>query len=509
MKDHTNTIRDISFFSLADALAKKAKWINNNMRETSASINVEFGYGGARLMDVRWTGFDSISRLCDCLYYCDGKNLKLRVVGLSAGNVLAYSLALILAVKGSCCGYDTNKPRKRGFIIDRDLFHSVSGLTIPDGIDCVCECLRIIADTLLEAVAIQEHPAWHDHSVYCLVRGTKKRKKGHPSLNLNEARQMPSIPIHKIFSGGETAESILSFGQGTAASGFSDLFVQAPVQYALSMYRAIVGLEGRIGVLYSLVRFLMMFCVEWSIEPDYVNPFFERCEIYLGARRIQGDEGFVFTNLVNTNHIPLVHIASGVTSSDVSLLRADVDRLNSSMNVLMDSVDLRQIIFSHLAEVIWQRKMKRLYLRKDKTVSDIRTWTWDGKISTTRSCSTDYEIVTRCQNSTDIMTNSEADYLPDFEKEIVNSTGVQSLCWNFVFELSPFGKHLFPLEKVSGLFEASLPLTTSQQLKVLQSYREKKMVFQARPQVKKRLSRNHISIQSPRDPQKPFKLIKR
>nr|BDT63045.1 MAG: wsv269-like protein [Trachysalambria curvirostris nimavirus] len=472
----TNTVRDTKFYSLVDSLAKKAKWVSENVKDTSASINVEFGYGGARLMDVRWTGLKSISRLCDCLQYCDGKRLKLRAVGSSAGNIIVYSLAIILGLKGRCCGYDTKHPKRRGVITKRHLFKDISGLDIPAEVGCACECLRIIADTLLEVAAIQEHPAWDNRddergNATSTVSATTQEEdngisgRNYERLMLNGSRETSSVSIQDIFSGRETTESILSHGRGSAASGYTDLFAEAPIHYVLNMCRTIDKLEGRVGALYSLSRFLIMFCVDWSTADDYRNPIIDRCEFYIGARKIEGDEGFVFLDLVSNNYIPLVAIVPRESS-----VREDVDRFNQSMDILMDSIDIREIVFPHLAEIIWQRRVKRLRLRRDKSMFDIRNWTWDGRISTPKIYyNPDYEVHERRQVFTDIMTKTES--LPDFQRLVMDSERSLVLCWNYIFELSPLGKHLFPIESVSGLFEASLPLVTPWQLKVVQNHR--------------------------------------
>nr|AKS10617.1 wsv269-like protein [Metopaulias depressus WSSV-like virus] len=476
MLSHTNddiTVRDVKFYTFAEAVAKRAKWIRNKISGTaSASINVEFGYGGARLMDVRWTGFKSIAKLCECLYYC-GSDLKLRVVGSSAGNIIAYSLAMILAMKGKCCGYNVKNPQRRGTNINKRLFYEASGLNIPANINCVCECVRIIFDLLLEMVAVQEHPAWHDDNDDDDDDddddGQEEDKEEntfgeeHTGFKFSTRRKLPVDTIRDMFAGTKTAESVLSFSQGTAASGFSDLFVEAPVQYVLNMYRAIDGLEGRVGVLYTLSRFLVLFCIEWPNEQVY-NPFFDVCEIYIGSRKIVDDEGFVFTDLVGTDSVPLVHL------SPTAVLN-DVERFNGSVDILMDSIDVREIVLPRIAQIIWQRMIKRLKLRNDKSLSDLRNWRWNGKVSTPRSFPReDYELTERQQSSADIMTNNDKDYLPDFEKTVTGGSN-DLLCWNYVFELSPMGKHLFQLERVSGLFEASLPLITPWQLKVVQKRR--------------------------------------
>ena len=439
------TVRDVKFYTFAEAIATRAKRIKTKILGTSsASINVEFGYGGARLMDVRWLGFRSIDKLCECLYFCDGADLKLRAVGSSAGNIITYSLAMVLAMKGKCCGYDVKNPQRRGTNLNKQRFYEASGLNIPANIDCACECVRTIADFLMEAVAVQEHPAWR---------------------NDEEGHRLSTDTIREMFAGNETAESVLSFGQGTAASGFSDLFVKAPVQYALNMYRALEGLEGRVGALYTLSRFLVLFCVDWSNQNDY-NPFFDVCEFYIGARKIVDDEGYVFTDLVTTNSVPLVHLSPTTISNDV-------ERFNRSMDTLMESIDVKEIVLPRIAQIIWQRKIQRLTLRNNKSLSDIRIWQWSGKVSTLRSFSRkDYEMTEQRQITADIMTNnSSEDYLPDFEKIIIEESSPKMFCWNYVFELSPLGKHLFPLERISGLFEASLPSLVSWRGRRMGAYR--------------------------------------
>lgn len=478
MSSHTNdviTVRDVKFYTLAEAIAKKAKWIRKKTSGT-ASINVEFGYGGARLMDVRWTGFKSIAKLCECLYYC-GSDLKLRVVGSSAGNIIVYSLAIILAMKGKCCGYNVRNPQRRGTNINRQLFYEASGLVIPENINCACECVRMITDLLLEVVAIQEHPAWHDDN----DDEEKRREEGgegeedtvgeaHPGFGFNTKHELSTDTVREMFAGTKTAESVLSFSRAMPASGFSDLFVEAPVQYVLNMYRAMEGLEGRVGALYTLSRFLVLFCVQWS--NDHVcNPFFDVCEFYIGARKIVDDEGFVFTDLVGTDSVPLVHLSPATAT-----VLNEVERFNRSVDILMDSIDVREIVLPRIAQIVWQRMTRRLKLRNNKSLSDLRSWRWSGKVSTARSFNPeDYELTERRQTVADIMTNSAKDYLPDVEETITGGSK-NLLCWNYIFELSPLGKHLFQLERVSGLFEASLPLITPGQLKVIQKRRGRKIV---------------------------------
>ena len=476
------TVRDAQFYRFVNVMAKRAKWIRNNLAAGEpASINAELGYGGARLMDVRWMGLKTIERLCECIHCCDGDSLKLRVTGSSAGNIIAYSLAMILAVKGRCCGYDVKQPKRRGTIIDRWLFYCTSGLRIARNIKCACEAIRVTADLLFEMAAVQEHPAWHDsdcndrHDSGEQDNNSSSSGQVFPGLKSSTHHRIPTNTIQEMFSGKKTAESVLSFSQGTAASGFSDLFIEAPVQYALSMYRAIDRLEGRVGVLYCLSRFLVLFCVVWDKNDGQMNPFFNRCEFYIGARKVTGDGGFLFTDLVGTDSVPLVKLIGNATTPAVE---DDVERFNNSVDILMDSIDVKEVVLPWVARVIWQRTLKRLNLKNNKTIVDVRNWRWDGTVPTTRTIRhNDYETKERCQIASDIMTNSAGGYLPDFEKMVNDSTGREGLlCWNYVFELSPLGKHLFSLDRVSALIEASLPLVTPWQLNAVQKRRGRKMV---------------------------------
>ena len=176
----------------------------------------------------------------------------------------------------------------------------------------------------------------------------------------------------------------------------------------------------------------------------------------MGARKIIDDEGFVFTDLVGTDSVPLVKLIGNATTLAV---KSDARRFNESVDALMESIDVKEILLPKVARVIWQKILKRLALKNNKTIDDVRNWRWDGVVPSTGFYSfDDYEIKQHHQITSDITTNNFGDYLPNFEKMIIDSTGVNNLlCWNFVFELSPSGQHLFELERVSALIEASLP----------------------------------------------------
>lgn len=442
------TVRDAKFFGFASILAEQAKRLSKKAPvDAPVSINAEIGYGGARLMDVRWTGNRTLMKLCECIHNCSGENVTLRLVGSSAGNIVVYTLAMVLSIRGVCCGYDVRQPQKRGRVIMRDSFFRATGLQIPDDADCACECVRRTADLLLEMAAVQEHPAWynddaddHTHDVFAEYQSVFGRQ--FPVLKFNARHKLSTQIIKDLFEGKKTAETILAFGQGTAACGYSDLYIEAPVHYAVNMYRAINGLEGRVGTLYILSRYILLYCTKWvDVSSVNVNPLLGRCEMYLGARKITGDEGYVFTELVSMDLVPLVALP-------FRNVRHDVDIFNRGMDALMDSIDVREIMFPHWPNVFWNREKKRMRLR------------WSGRVSTSTQ---DFEMVDHQQMAADIMTNNDNQPLPNFEDMVIKNAplGRNTLCWNYVFEISPRGKHLFPLERTHGLFEASLPLITS------------------------------------------------
>ncbi|KAK7083450.1 hypothetical protein SK128_000854, partial [Halocaridina rubra] len=200
----------------------KKRILENTLACLQASINAELGYGGARLLDVRFTGRECIDELTRCIHYCDGENLKLRIVGSSAGNIIVYILAFLMGVRGQCCGYDVNDRKRRLLITNKEAFFNMSGLHLPESVFCACDGVRAICDLFLEVAALQEHPAWHE---------PKRTASGtnYPGLVFNQQRLLPTKTIQEILYNERTMEQILEFSEGTAASGFSDLYVEAPV----------------------------------------------------------------------------------------------------------------------------------------------------------------------------------------------------------------------------------------------------------------------------------------
>nr|BDT63571.1 MAG: wsv269-like protein [Pasiphaea japonica whispovirus] len=487
------SVRDVKFYTFLNALAEKAKRAKRVLKniqqqqgeKKKGSINAELGYGGARLMDVRFTGRDCMDELARCLHYCDGDMLILRMVGSSAGNIIVYSLAFLMGVRGACCGYDVTAKKHRLYISQRDLFFQMSGLILPDSVVCACDAVRAISDLFMEVAALQEHPSWHEQ-----VETSSGQM--YPGVDLNARRLLSPRIIREMFTNEMTIEEVLAFSEGTAATGFSDLYVEAPIQYVLNMCRAINNMEGRVGVVYALSRYLILFCsdvADETTETDHNNIFYDKCEFYIGSKKVIGDEEYIFTDIVSENLIPLTHLAGGKIKRLAinNIIHSDTVRFNNSMDVLMDSVDFKELVLPILSRVMWQNVSTRLKLRNNKHNSNsFSKWKWDGVVPTHFNFnSSDFVLLQKKQLAADIMTdNVFKQTLPNFIKVIkesvkdgndfVDERGL--ICWNYVFELSPLGKHLFPEDQISGFFEASLPLITPWQLKVTQKKRGKKMV---------------------------------
>ncbi|AAK77801.1 ORF132 [White spot syndrome virus] len=477
------SVRDVKFYTFMNVLAEKAKKIQrlNKDKGWRTSINAEIGYGGARLMDVRFTGRKSMDELARCLYNCDGEYTTLRLVGSSAGNIIVYSLAFIMGIRGECCGFNVNNRLRMGKIIDRELFYKITGLNFPETVKCTCDGVRAICDLFLEVAALQEHPAWHE------TKEVGKKQQQHfnefgsqyPGTKFNKRHKLSTKIIQQMFSEEKTMEQVLAFSEGTAASGFSDLYVEAPIQYVVNMYRAISNMEGRVGAMYNLSRVLILLCSRWEKKPGYKNDFYSKCEMYIGSKKIVDDESFIFTDLITGDLVPLVRLAP--SNEDI---QRDVIRFNDSTDILMDSIDVRDVVLPVLSKIIWQNVSARLKLRNNKSLSKLAKWKWNGMVSTHDNFdSNDYVIEHKRQLAADIMSDSlSKNHLPNFSKTITEYDEKENkttplICWNYIFELSPMGKHLFPLEEVCGFYEASLPLITPWQLKVVQKKRGRQMVI--------------------------------
>lgn len=396
------TLRDASFYLMYKAMKVQAQDLPER------NINVEFGYGGARLLDCRWLGPIVFDELIDCIRNLDGGSLT--VIGLSAGNIIAASLAILLPLRHLCCGFD-NRHRKRQFQVNRDVFEKATNLRIPSGDLCACDTVRRIYDFLFETTALFEHPSYT------------------PSHET----------ILNMFSGEETVESALG---SNVASTYTNMYINEPFRYAAVMYRVMDDLQGKMNLAYILSRFLLTRCAFlgqtfFSTMP----PTSSLLTINISSKDIQTNQ-FVFTDIANLR--PLSRLVPGRPR----VYKNDAEVMNQLLQTLMFSVDVREILMPVLSDFIWKRKYEMLSLREDADPETIlHQWNWDGTVPSYNRHDT--RLMKRAillQDTVDIMSNTKG-HLPNF------SNGGA----NYIFEISPLGKHLFSTDCVNGLFRACTP----------------------------------------------------
>lgn len=438
------TLRDVSFYDMCRAMKVQALDIPRH------NINMECGYGGARLLDCRWLGPVVFDELVDCIKILEreggGGGGSLNVVGSSAGNVIAASLAILLPLRCLCCGFD-NTDRKRRFQVDGDAFVAATNLRIPPEDQCACDTVRRIYDFLFEITALSEHPSWYEGDA--IVEGGTKRKK-----------KVSYETISNIFSGKQTVESTLSFS-GKVASAFTNMYVSEPVRYATVTYRVINDLQGKMNLAYILSRHLLTRCATLrrpseEIDPNSAAPL----SVNIGSKEIQSNR-FVFTNIIDLK--PLSRLVPGLTLLRPSDYKKDAEAMNEMLRTLISSVDLREILFPVLSEFMWKRKNKLLGLREDADPETVlRGWRWDGKVPSYDKH--DDRLMKRIvipQNTVDIMSNTEG-HLPNFTEAMGGGA-------SYIFEVSPLGKHLFATDSVNGLFAACTPGLNVFQVKAVHS----------------------------------------
>ena len=472
--DDFYTVRDAKFYEFCSAMALQAK------ETPERTINAEVGYGGARMMDVRWLGRSSINKLVDCLFHLDSKKkAKLNMTGASAGNMVMASLAIILPMRYICCGLN-NKKREERFLVNSANFRKNVGFEIPD--QCACEAVRRIFDFFLELTALTEHPSWYEYSnnvreayypdddedrVVHIYAGEKfgrgKKLRGSPENRPKPPHYISQFTVKALFDGSETVESLLAFSE-EAASGFSNLYIDAPVRYAISMYRAYAGIQGKVAISYIISRYLISECsykaVGSSDIPDF-DGLLDILSIKIGSKKLDSNE-FVFDDILHYRPLTrIIHITRDVDNyAAQENYLSDMEAMNSMVDILINSVDVRDIVFPILSEIIWNRKHKRLRLKTSSIdlTRDVKVWTWDGKIPS-------FDDYDRLLLEEGIITQATVDIMSNTEGHLPNFTEITEEGANYIFELSPVSKHLFEIDKVNGLFEASLPALNAFQIK--------------------------------------------
>lgn len=466
------TIRDTSFHWLCRAMGFKAE------DDPGSTINLEFGYGGARLLDCRWLGPLAYEELVNVLFKLQEGGGKLNVVGSSAGSVIAASLAVLLPVRRACCGFDPEN-RKRSFKTDANKFERATNLRIPTDEDrCACDTVRRIYDFLFEMTALSEHPSWHDYKVDAgevenVPPGTRREPKTEiflKKMRSTPVKQLKYDMIADIFEGTRTVESTLYFSD-EVASAFTLMYANEPLRYATVLFRIVNDLQGKMMLAYMLSRYLLTQCLqgEASLPPEGGGgDDSQTYTIHLGSKNLNTNE-FVFTDITQLHPLTRFLVDSPTVGDAADRYEKDAEAMNEIVIKLMASVDMRDMAFPVVSDFIWKRKSKMLNVRGDEASREVAAaWLWDGTVpSYERYDSRLLKRVILPQNHVDIMTGTR-EYLPNYAEAMGGGS-------NYIFELSPLGKHLFSVDEMSGLFEACTPGLNTFQLKTTHNRTEDKI----------------------------------
>ena len=427
------TLRDASFFNMCRAMKIQA------LDMPGYKINVECGYGGARLLDSRWLGPVVFDELADCINIMErGDGGSLNVVGASAGNVISASLAILLPLRHLCCGFD-NTDRRRRFRVDRKAFFDATNLHIPPEDLCSCDTVRRIYDFLFEITALSEHPSWYDE----IDTETKMVSK----TRSTSIEKLSCKTISNIFSGKQTVESTLNPADNVA-SAFSNMYVSEPIRYLTVMYRVVDDLQGKMNLAYILSRHLLTRCATLRQPSEEIGPNSTApLSIVISSKDIQSNR-FVFTDITHLKPLSRLIPGQKLGPSDY---KNDAEAMNELLRTLISGVDMREILFPYVSEIFWKRKNEFLGLREDADLETVlRGWRWDGKVPSFDRH--DVRLIKRVvfpQDTVDIMSNTKG-RLPNFTEAMGGGA-------NYIFEISPLGKHLFSTDTVNGLFEACTP----------------------------------------------------
>ena len=180
--------------------------------------------------------------------------------------------------------------------------------------------------------------------------------------------------------------------------------------------------------------------------------------------------------------IPILPIIDAIIAgknkkSLLKILQRDCDNFNNSVDILLGSVDIREMLvpFS-FPRRLRPRTGKRLVVKRPDGdfLSKISSWRWTGEVLSPSDSLKNYcEIATRTQTNIDVMTHTHGN-LPNFEYFVKTRFKNSYTCANFVFEISPFAKHVFPEGQVLGHYEAITPKLTRKQLDALQRRKDGK-----------------------------------
>lgn len=437
--------RDRSFMILSTIILRRLRRAID--RSDSLNINVEFGYGGARAMDVRWTGPATFAvwrgillELRDTLSMTSYPRINL--VGSSVGNLIIFSLTTLLSVAWRCCVTTGRKyggtGRDRRLGIDLRIFNAETGLNyFPDTL-CACDALRRLLDSLLEDTAGNDHP---------LLRKAETKNR-----NQFETFLSTQTTLHHLLD-----------NHPHSASAYTRLFGEERLRYMVLMFRAITKLESKLCSFYILARQILQ-SVTSQLTPT--EPLGHRCAFFVASQSLNISE-FRIDRWLDTGNpdtsIPLVSMVEGGRGSPTSSdeFSEDAERFNRAMDLLLGSVDIRDMVIPVISTVIMGVMPRRLLVKPTHLSSVDKSDYFPTHERPGQLC----QVAHRKRHVLDIMSPNVRS-LPDFDSYVrrlqKQETGLQSdilptFHTNYVFEMSPKSRHLFPSQRITALVSGCSP----------------------------------------------------
>nr|BDT62448.1 MAG: wsv206-like protein [Melicertus latisulcatus pemonivirus] len=439
--------RDHSFITLSSVILKRLRRAIDH--GDGLNINVEFGYGGARAMDVRWTSPASFDVWRAILLELRGTSSmvsypRINLVGSSVGNLVLFSLSVLLPIAWRCCitscRQNGGTGRDRRLTIDLHTFRSETGLNLFPESTCVCDALRRLLDVFLEENAADDHP---------LMRKTKTR---------NRSR-------FKTFLSTETTLHQLLGNHPHSASAYTRLYTEDRLRYMVVMFRAIVKLESKLCSFYILARRILLSVATRPFMSS--EPLAHRCAFFVASQSLAVSEfridRWLDTGTPNTL-IPLVSLLDRKKGRHEQSheLSQDAERFNRAMDLLLGSVDVRDMVMPVVSTVIMGVTPKRLLIKPGNESSASERDYFPTHRRPGQLCLVAY----RERHVLDIMSPNVRS-LPEFDSYIRSLQKQEEMktqldiipgyCSNYVLELSPNSRHLFPSHRIAALVSGCSP----------------------------------------------------
>nr|BDV49839.1 MAG: wsv206-like protein [Penaeus semisulcatus pemonivirus] len=438
--------RDRSFMVLSSIILKRLRRAIDH--SNNININVEFGYGGARAMDVRWTGPATFAVWRAILLELrDTSSMiaypRINLVGSSVGNLIIFSLTVLLPVAWRCCVTTGRRNggtgRDRRLSIDLHIFNAETGLNFfPDTL-CACDAIRRLLDAFLEDTAGNDHPLLSKaQTVYC---------------NRFDTFLSTQTTLHHLLD-----------NHPHSASTYTRLFGEERLRYMVLMFRAITKLESKLCSFYILARRILQSVTSQLASTE---PLGHRCSFFVASQSLSVSE-FRIDRWLDTGTpdtlIPLVSLVERASNHRKSSdgFSEDADRFNQAMDLLLGSVDIRDMVMPVISTVIMGVMPKRLLIKYthptsvEKKKDYFPTQEEPGQLC---------QVAYRKRHVLDIMSPNVRS-LPEFDSYLKRlqeqETGVQfdilpTFHTNYVFEMSPQSRHLFPSQRITALISGCSP----------------------------------------------------